>query len=73
MTAAPFYVSTPLAQCAGKHPFESFGLAKSVAKRRPYPLEVYRCPHCRAWHLGRPASRKGTGKPGKGRDGRSGA
>lgn len=44
-----------LAQCAGKESYNSRPLAEKVAKRRNQRnrrLNVYKCPHCRTWHMG---------------------
>ena len=45
--------------CLGKQAFMTFAIAsKSVASRRSRNrgqagvLQIYRCPHCNAWHLG---------------------
>lgn len=44
---------------SGKTPFPSPNIADKVAKRtrnrRGFRLIVYRCPHCRLWHLTSPA------------------
>lgn len=45
-----------LAQCEGKHAFESAALAMAVAKRgsrsKEAAVNAYHCPHCGAWHIG---------------------
>ncbi len=44
-----------LAQCEGKIPFDSWGLAEKVAKRRHHNGKKgrpYRCPHCHKFHIG---------------------
>lgn len=46
------------AACVGKEAFDSPKLAHEVSKRRRRlkgPQDVYRCPYCRAYHIGRPA------------------
>lgn len=49
----------PIATCVGKHRFETPGLAREIVNRkspkggRKYRAEVYRCPHCGGWHIGR--------------------
>lgn len=46
------------AMCEGKDAFDSAILANSVAKRRRYACDVYRCPACHRWHIGSPLKRK---------------
>jgi hypothetical protein len=40
-----------LSQCEGKLPFDSFSLAKKAASRRD-ERDVYKCQHCRKFHVG---------------------
>lgn len=52
------------AQCQGKQTFASYTDATRILRarrerqicnhKRLPPMEVYRCNHCRHWHLGRP-------------------
>jgi predicted RNA-binding Zn-ribbon protein involved in translation (DUF1610 family) len=54
-------VGTAAAQCWGKASYQSPQLAKKVAtriararkRRSGPPPQVYRCPHCGLFHLGR--------------------
>lgn len=42
-------------QCLGKEHYGDRALAEKVKRRRARhcpKLEVYRCPHCRDWHIG---------------------
>lgn len=44
-------------QCLGKQSFASAVLAQKVAGRKTrrssrQGMNAYRCPHCRAWHIG---------------------
>ncbi len=42
--------------CAGKHGYASAALAKEVcsrsARKKHKSAEVYKCIHCRLWHIG---------------------
>ncbi len=40
------------AQCLGKRGYEIYDEAKRNAKKRHAPFNIYRCPHCRHWHIG---------------------
>lgn len=43
--------------CDGKEPFAEPALAARTAarmRRRGRNVQHYRCPHCRAWHVGKP-------------------
>lgn len=49
-----------ISQCAGKQSYETWANAQEV--RRAYKsLDIYRCPHCGQFHLGRKP--KGFGRP----------
>lgn len=51
-----------LSQCHGKEPFADRRHATAAAKRRR-GRQVYRCPHCRDYHVGSaPKFTKGNGK-----------
>ena len=51
-----------LSQCVGKQGFKDRRYAVEAAKRRR-GREVYRCSHCREYHVGSaPKSTKGNGK-----------
>lgn len=41
------------AQCTGKRAYEIYDEAKRVSKTMHNPVNIYRCPHCRHWHIGR--------------------
>lgn len=50
----------PIAQCAGKHAFASFALAKAVnGRRNGSSMAVYHCPTCGLYHLGHDRSSVG--------------
>lgn len=40
-----------LSQCEGKQPFDSYRKAEDAAKRRA-DRGVYKCQHCRKFHVG---------------------
>ena len=40
------------AQCLGKRAFLTFTEAQRQAKHKRWPRDIYRCPHCRQWHIG---------------------
>lgn len=44
----------PEAQCLGKSPFDSRDKADKALRshRKPRDLHVYRCGHCKHWHIG---------------------
>ena len=48
--------------CMGKEPFTSRGVADSIARRRKrkraIASEVYKCQHCRSWHIGSPTRKQ---------------
>lgn len=49
-----------LAACEGKFPFASFDAARrTTSPHKLALLEIYRCPHCAAWHVG---NRTGLGR-----------
>lgn len=54
------YVATRAGQCDGKESYTTRGLADRVVARRrktDATLNVYRCPHCGGWHIGRSSRR----------------
>jgi len=60
MTPPPIRQNDIAAMCAGKFAFKSPSLAHKVMKRRSRSgirEEVFRCPACRFWHIGRPNPR----------------
>lgn len=43
----------PLAQCVGKCRHKTFtGALIERQRAKDLSLSVYRCPHCRGWHIG---------------------
>lgn len=40
------------AQCLGKRAFLTFTEAHRASKRFHTRSSIYRCPHCRQWHIG---------------------
>lgn len=56
------YVHSPRSQCEGKKRYPSKGVAKTALKRirstvggAPFDTKglcIYRCPHCRGFHMG---------------------
>ena len=47
-------------QCAGKKPYATWANAQA-SRGHAKPLDIYRCPHCGQFHLGRKP--KGMGRP----------
>lgn len=50
-----------LSQCAGKFAFREPRMAQTVARRKK-GLNIYKCPHCRSWHVGRAPNARHTGR-----------
>lgn len=50
-----------LVQCTGKHGFCDRSVANKVANRSKDRVEVYKCPHCSLYHIGRPVANKSRG------------
>lgn len=44
-----------LAGCTGKLQYGSKAAALRVAKRMKADVHVYKCPYCKAFHIGRPS------------------
>lgn len=54
--------NTPLYACEGKQRFDTYSEGDRVIKRmrgykrdRKEPVNLYRCPYCPGWHIGRKA------------------
>ena len=49
--------------CAGKYSYPTRSSAAKVSRRRAQHEELYRCPHCRGWHLATAGSQIPPSKP----------